>query len=474
MASTPVKPEDLVLPSVAAIKPYEPGKPIEEVQRELGIGEPVKLASNENPIGPSPRALRAIEAALPQLNRYPDGSSYEMKRKIAAQLGVTPDQVFPGCGGAEILNLIAFLFLRPGLNAVIAEHSFVIYELAIAAAGGAAKAVPLRKDYRFDLDAMAAAIDADTRVVFLGNPNNPTGTIYRRAEWKRFLGKVPQRVVIVADEAYFEFVRDPEYPDSMEDHDGRRFLITMRTFSKIFGLAGLRVGYVVARPDIVRLLNNVRQPFNVNSLAQVAVIAGIDDQDHIRRTIENNRSGMAFLEREFARLEIEFLPSQANFILVERRRRARDSRSAVAQGSDRAADERLRIAAPRENQRWPRRGESAARCGARRSDRKRRAQLTHEVDDPAFSADDRMWRRTDRRLARPVRAPRRAGRRNCRAGPHAREPRCRTRSRDSRSGDAGPCPKRLAMPTWPSSPFRCARFPRRSPRWLRIWRATQS
>lgn len=312
-----VKPEDLVLPSVAAINPYEPGKPIEEVQRELGIGEAVKLASNENPVGPSLRALEAIKAALGELNRYPDGSSHELRRRIAGRLGVGPEQVFPGSGGAEILNLIAFLFLRPGLNAVIAEHSFVIYQLAIAAAGAEAKAVALRKDYSFDLDAMAAAIDANTRVVFLGNPNNPTGTIYRRAEWKRFLQKVPQGVVIVADEAYFEFVRDRDYPDSLEDHDGRRFLITMRTFSKIFGLAGLRVGYVVARPDIVRLLNNVRQPFNVNSLAQVAVIAGMDDEEHVRRTLAVNRAGMSHLEGEFARLKLRFIPSQANFILVE-------------------------------------------------------------------------------------------------------------------------------------------------------------
>ena len=306
-----------MLPTVAAINPYEPGKPIEAVQRELGIGEPVKLASNENPIGPSPRALAAIMAALPELNRYPDGASFELKSRIAAQLGITPDRIFPGCGGAEILNLIAFLFLRPGLNAVIAAHSFVIYELAIAAAGAAARVVPLRKDYSFDLATMAAAIDENTRVVFLGNPNNPTGTIYRRAEWQRFLQRVPQRVVILADEAYFEFVRDPEYPNSLEDHDGLRFLITMRTFSKIFGLAGLRVGYVVSRPDIVRLLNNVRQPFNVNSLAQVAVIAALEDREHVRRTLDNNRIGMEYLERELERLKLEFVPSQANFILVD-------------------------------------------------------------------------------------------------------------------------------------------------------------
>lgn len=312
-----INPDDLVLPAVAALHPYEPGKPIEEVQRELGIGEPAKLASNENPIGPSPMAVEAIRAALGELHRYPDGSSWALRHKIAAKHRVSPDQIFMGSGSCEILNLLVYLFLRPGLNAVIAEHSFVIYQLAIAPSGGTAKVVPLGEDYVFDLDAMAAAIDDNTRLVFLGNPNNPTGTIYRRARWRRFLERVPERVVIVADEAYFEFVRDPEYPDSLDDHDGRRLLVTLRTFSKIFGLAGLRVGYAVAREDIVRLLNNVRQPFNITSLAQAAALAGMDDAEHVRRTLEANARGMAYLEGELRRLRLPFLPSEANFILAD-------------------------------------------------------------------------------------------------------------------------------------------------------------
>ncbi len=312
-----IKADDLVLPAVAALHPYEPGKPIEEVQRELGIGEPAKLASNENPIGPSPKALEAIRAVLGELHRYPDGSSWTLRHKIAAKHKVSPEQIFMGSGSCEILNLLVYLFLRPGMNAVIAEHSFVIYQLAIAASGGAAKVVPLREDYVFDLDAMAAAIDERTALVFLGNPNNPTGRIYRKAEWRRFLERVPERVVIVADEAYFEFVRDPDYPDSLQDHNGRRLLVTLRTFSKIFGLAGLRVGYAVAREDIVRLLNNVRQPFNITSLGQVAVEAGMDDDEHVARTLEVNARGMAYLERELRRIGRVFLPSQANFILVD-------------------------------------------------------------------------------------------------------------------------------------------------------------
>ncbi|HEY6417365.1 MAG TPA: histidinol-phosphate transaminase [Candidatus Binataceae bacterium] len=312
-----IKPDDLVLPSVAAIHPYEPGKPIEEVQRELGIGEPIKLASNENPCGPSPNAIAAIKAALPELNRYPDGSSWALRHKIAALHNVGADQIFMGTGSVEIINLLAFLFLRPGLNSIFTAHSFAIYPLASLAAGGSFKSVPLKERFEFDLDAIAAAIDDHTRLIFLGNPNNPTGVIYRRAEWQRFLAKVPQRVVIVADEAYFEFVRDPEYPDSLKDHDGERMLVTLRTFSKIFGLAGLRVGYAVARADLIRLLNNVRQPFNISSLGQVAVMAGMDDTAHIAHTLRVNAEGMAYLEREFHRLEIDFVPSAANFILAE-------------------------------------------------------------------------------------------------------------------------------------------------------------
>ena len=312
-----VKAQDLVLPSVAALAPYEPGKPIEELQRELGIDEPVKLASNENPLGPSPRAIEAIKAALPDLNRYPDGTSYELRKKIAAHHNVGAERIFAASGSVEVINLLAFLFVRPGLNAVYSEHSFAIYPLATAAAGGEHRVAKASDGFSHDLDLMADAIDSNTRIVFLANPNNPTGTIYRRAEWKRFLARVPENVVIVADEAYFEFVRDTGYPDSLVDHDDRRLIITLRTFSKIFGLAGIRVGYAVARPDIIQMLHNVRQPFNVTSLAQIAAIAGMDDRAHIARTLQVNAEGMEFLEGEFRRLGLNFVPSHANFILVD-------------------------------------------------------------------------------------------------------------------------------------------------------------
>lgn len=312
-----IKAEDLVLPPVAALHPYEPGKPIEELEREGGAGDVIKLASNENPLGPSPMAIAAVTAALAEVNRYPDGGCWALTRKIAARHQVGVERIFAASGSVEVLNLLAFLFLRPGLNSVFSEHAFAIYALATAAAGGEWRAIPMKPGYRFDLDAIAAAIDGNTRLVFLDNPNNPTGTIFRTAEWEKFLAKVPEQVLIVADEAYFEFVRDPDYPDSLKYHDTGRMIVTLRTFSKIFGLAGLRIGYAVARPDIVTLLHKVRQPFNVTSLAQVAAIAGLDDGVHVRRTLEINAAGLAYLGHEFKRLGIDFVPSHANFILAE-------------------------------------------------------------------------------------------------------------------------------------------------------------
>jgi histidinol-phosphate aminotransferase len=318
-----IKAEDLVLPSVAVLRPYEPGKPIEELEREDGTGEIVKLASNENPLGPSPLALNALRAALDEVNRYPDGSCWSLTQKIAARHQVGVEQIFVASGSVEVLNLLAFLFLRPGLNSVFSEHAFAIYALATAAAGGEWRAIPMKPGYRFDLEAIAAAIDRNTRVVFLDNPNNPTGTIFTEAEWEKFLARVPEQVVIVADEAYFEFVRDPAYPDSLKYHDSERMIVTLRTFSKIFGLAGLRVGYAVARPDLVTLLHKVRQPFNVTSPAQIAAIAGLDDKEHVARTLAVNAAGIEYLEREFKRLGIDFVPTNANFILAEVRDGAR-------------------------------------------------------------------------------------------------------------------------------------------------------
>jgi histidinol-phosphate aminotransferase len=301
---------------VLSLTPYQPGKPIEELEREYGIHDSIKIASNENPLGPSPKAVAAITAALPDLHRYPDGDAFYLKRRLAEKLGIDRSRLILGNGSNELIEMIVRTFLRVGESIVAGEHAFAIYHLCVQAAGGRTITVP-HKEFKFDLEAMARAIAPDTRIVFLDNPNNPTGTMYTRSEWEAFLRAVPPSVVIVVDEAYFEFVDDPAYPNSLQDQNGDRFLITLRTFSKICGLAGVRVGYGISSPEVIDALNRIRQPFNVNSLAQVGALAALDDEKHIRRTQENNCQGMTYLRRELDRLRLEYAPSWANFLLVK-------------------------------------------------------------------------------------------------------------------------------------------------------------
>lgn len=300
---------------ILSLTPYQPGKPIEEVEREYGITDSIKIASNENPLGPSPKAVEAIAAALPDLNLYPDGDAFYLKKRLAEKLGLDRSRLILGNGSNELIEMIARTFVRVGESIVVGEHAFAIYHLVNKAAGGRTIAVP-HTGFRFDLAAMAEAVTADTRIVFLDNPNNPTGTMYTRDEWEAFLERVPSDVLIVVDEAYFEFVDDPDYPNSLEYHSDRRLIVTLRTFSKICGLAGLRVGYGVASPQLIDALNRIRQPFNVNSLAQVGALAALDDEAHIRRTQDNNRNGLAYLRAELDRLGVEYAPSWANFLLV--------------------------------------------------------------------------------------------------------------------------------------------------------------
>ena len=301
---------------VLSLTPYQPGKPIEEVEREYGISNSVKIASNENPLGPSPKAIAAITAALPQLNLYPDGDAFYLKKRMADKFGLDRSWLIIGNGSNELIEMIVRTFLRVGESIVAAEHAFAIYHLCVHAAGGHTIGVP-HKGFSFDLDAMADAIRSDTRIIFLDNPNNPTGTIYTRADWEAFLEKVPNDVVIVVDEAYFEFVEDADYPNSLDYHSAERLLITLRTFSKICGLAGVRVGYGISSPEVIDALNRIRQPFNVNALAQVGALAALDDADHIRRTQENNRQGLVYLRRELDRLGLGYVPSWGNFLLVK-------------------------------------------------------------------------------------------------------------------------------------------------------------
>jgi histidinol-phosphate aminotransferase len=300
---------------IRSLIPYEPGKPIEEVEREYGITNSVKLASNENPLGPSPKAVAAMRAKLDQLNLYPDGDCYYLKQGLSRKLGVAPETLILGNGSNEIIELAARTFLRPGDEAVMAEQAFVVYQLIVQAVGGRSRAVAL-KNFTHDLPALAEAVTPRTRMIFLANPNNPTGTIFRRAEWERFLGKVSPDVVLIVDEAYFEYVQDADYPDSLRYHANDRAIITLRTFSKLYGLAGLRIGYGIGSKELIGLMQRVRQPFNVNAPAQWGALAALEDAEHVERSLEVNRQGLEFLRKEFARLCLEFVPSQANFILV--------------------------------------------------------------------------------------------------------------------------------------------------------------
>jgi histidinol-phosphate aminotransferase len=306
---------DQVPEYIRTLVPYAPGKPIEEVEREIGIANSIKLASNENPLGPSPLALEAMRQKLAQLHLYPDGDCFYLKGALAAKLNVAPDNLIFGNGSNEIIELAIRTFMRPGDEAVMARQAFVVYKLVVQAAGGISREVPLR-DFTHDLEAIEQAISARTRIVFLANPNNPTGTIYRKARWERFLKQVPPDVLVIVDEAYFEYVEAADYPDSLDYHQQGKTLLTLRTFSKLYGLAGLRIGYGIANEDIISLMHRVRQPFNVNAPAQWAALGALNDTEHVRRSLDNNRKGRKYLTAEFASLGIEYVPSHANFILL--------------------------------------------------------------------------------------------------------------------------------------------------------------
>jgi len=303
---------------IRTLTPYPPGMPIEELERELGIRDSIKLASNENPLGPSPKAMEAIARALPQLHRYPDGSAFYLKRRLAELHGVSPDEIIVGNGSNELIEMVVRTFVRPRDEVVMADQAFVVYRMVTQAVAATPRIVPLRH-FTHDLEAMADAVTGRTRLVFVANPNNPTGTIFRRAAWEHFLQALSGRqLIVVADDAYAEFVTDPEYPDTIACRgDGSVPIVSLRTFSKLYGLAGLRIGYGVAPVGLVDALGRVRQPFNVNALALVAAQAALDDTAHVERTLALNRDGMAYLTRELDRLGLPWVPSSANFILVK-------------------------------------------------------------------------------------------------------------------------------------------------------------
>jgi histidinol-phosphate aminotransferase len=305
-----------VHPDIASLVPYVPGKPIEELQRELGLPRAIKLASNENPIGPSPRALAVLAETASTLHRYPDGGAFRLRGALAQRWKVMPDQVILGNGSDELLGLLARAFLSPGDEAVMAEHTFVIYKMEVQAAHGVVVEVP-QKNWRHDIPAMTAAITDKTRLLFICNPNNPTGTMSTKAEIAALMEHVPDHVVVVFDEAYYEYVRHPEFPESIDYVKAGRQVIVLRTFSKIYGLAGLRIGYGMTSPEIAGYLNRIRPPFNANSMAQQAALAALEDEEHVTASRTLTHTEMDKVRRGLLRLGLEALPSEANFLYFD-------------------------------------------------------------------------------------------------------------------------------------------------------------
>jgi histidinol-phosphate aminotransferase len=294
---------------------YEPGKPIEETARELGAdaGKIIKLASNENPLGPSPKALAAMRAALGAAHLYPDGGGFYLREALAARLGLRRDHLILGSGSNEIIEFLGHAFLARGDDVITSEHAFIAYKLVAAVFGARTIEVP-SPDLRHDLDGIIAAITPKTRLIFIANPNNPTGTLAGQNEIDRFIERVPPHIVVVFDEAYFEYLDDP--PDTLRFVRAGRNVAVLRTFSKIQGLASLRVGYGIARPELIQVLQKTRQPFNVSGIAQVAALAGLEDDEHRRETKRVTDEGRAYLEKEFGAMNLRFVPGTANFVLV--------------------------------------------------------------------------------------------------------------------------------------------------------------
>ncbi|MGH7233591.1 MAG: histidinol-phosphate transaminase [Nitrospiraceae bacterium] len=305
-----------VHPNIESLVPYVPGKPIDELERELGIPRAVKLASNENPMGPSPKALAVLAQGAATLNRYPDGGAHRLRKALAERWKVTADQVILGNGSDEILGMLARAFLSPGDEAVMADQTFIIYKMEVTAAHGVPVIVPL-KDWRHDLVAMADAVTPNTRLLFVCNPNNPTGTMVNGAEVDRLMARVPDDVIVVFDEAYYEYVRDRDFPHVLSYVQRNRHAIVLRTFSKIYGLAGLRIGYGLTTPDIVEYLNRVRPPFNANSLAQLAALAALEDEEHVAQSRSMNHAEMDVMRAGLHALGLQPLPSEANFLYFD-------------------------------------------------------------------------------------------------------------------------------------------------------------
>ncbi|MDH5325788.1 MAG: histidinol-phosphate transaminase [Gammaproteobacteria bacterium] len=311
---------ELALPGIQKLSPYQPGKPIGELQREYGLKQVTKLASNENPLGPGPKALEAAKDALPGLHRYPDGNGFELKQALSRVLNVQSNQVTLGNGSNDVLELIARAFAAPSEEIIFSQYAFAVYPLVTQAIG--AKAVEVAaKNWGHDLDAMAAAVSEKTKVIFLANPNNPTGTWFGEVELTTFMDKIPASVLVVLDEAYYEYASDPrtgadDYPNALPLLDRYANLILCRTFSKAYGLAGLRVGYCVSHPAVADVLNRIRQPFNVNHMAQCMAVAALEDKTYLDQAIQCNSNGLTQLSKGFSGLGLDAIASVGNFICV--------------------------------------------------------------------------------------------------------------------------------------------------------------
>ena len=309
--------EDLAKPHIRTLEPYKGGKPIEELERELGVQDSIKLASNECPSPPSERVVRAVQARAAELNRYPDGDSYYLRRALARHLEMEVENLFLGAGSDDILEVLAKCFLGPGDEAVFAWPSFAMYPIVTQGMGATSVQVPLNQELVVDVEPLLAAVNERTRLVFLANPNNPTGTSIGAADFAGLIRGLPERVILVNDEAYCEYVRRDDFPDAATALGERPALITLRTFSKIYGLAGIRLGYAFGHPELIGLLERARHPFNVSHLAQVAGCAALEDPEHVAKIRRVTHAGLEQLERGFDEIGLHYATSDANFILVE-------------------------------------------------------------------------------------------------------------------------------------------------------------
>jgi histidinol-phosphate aminotransferase len=308
--------KNLVKQEIKGICPYRPGKPIAVLLKEKGLEQAFKLASNENPLGSSPLALKAIEKILPQLNRYPEGSGPALRGKLAKIYGVKPEEVILGNGSSEVLSLALLTFLNPGEEVILPEPTFTIYEILVLMCCGIPVKVPLNSDFGYNPDRMAGAVTEKTKFLFLNSPNNPTGTIIKKNELKKLLTELPERVIVVLDEAYAEYAESDDFTNGISLFSERPLIVT-RTFSKLYGLAGLRIGYGIADASIIEEMNKIRPPFNTTIPSQVAAAAALDDSDFTNKSLENNRVGKKRLYKGLSELKVAYVPTEANFILID-------------------------------------------------------------------------------------------------------------------------------------------------------------